>query len=522
MFKSMINPSLLEKKSLILLMTILLFASMSLSAGTKTLKCKSTIVNLTFKNVKIKKVKFTDETHIRYETASDSFKVKTKISKDKVSFESSKKGARISLYLPKGKSYKVNLKDKTSCSFDYRSISADTGTGEKIYIENGTVKVLNEKGKQILSIGNGGIYVNDDTDVVRIDQNGLYIKSDDELKNYSGFWAKLLAKTITGITDLAMDISLKDIGKNVKKIINEQNFRIIGNKINSISGNFSFSNDNFQKEIKKDFNIKEKTELNIETFNGDVTIDSTSSTWLKIDIIVGAPKENDLENIKVDVEKQDNEINVRVYKADQLIKGGADIIVSLPRNVSIRDIESSNGKITVNNSQGKLNVISSNGKINVKNFKGDIAVLTSNAKIKIKNVTGKANLVSSNGDIDGRNITRMVNAKTSNADIDLIRIKIAGDIKTSNGDITLSTNDLYNHTDIKTSNGSIILSIPQNIDLSIEAVTSNDGVRVDDLNFKNIKSDNNSLSGILGTGSKNVKLTTSNSKITIKNKRRSK
>ena len=280
------------KKIVILLGLILLLSVGLLWSKTERIACSSSLVTLKFNNVKLKKIEFVDDVTISYKVNSDSTKVEVTVKDGNIIFSSpdKEKKTKISLYLPKSKTYQTYIENTQLCKFDHKSIIADIGDEQKIIIKDGTVKVLDENNNQVVSIGGKGIYVNDENELVKIDGNGIFIKSsDEEIKNYNGFCAKLLGKTITGFTGLVMDLSLKNIGKNVVKIINEQNLRIVSEKMQNININMNISK--YQEQLNKNIVIKKNINLFIDNYNGDILIKNSNSDTLKINAVKYSNKE---------------------------------------------------------------------------------------------------------------------------------------------------------------------------------------------------------------------------------------
>ncbi len=511
----------MKKLAVIMLLLGVILGNALLWGKTEKVKCSSSVVTLSFKNVKLKKIKFTNDSDIKYEVNSDSFNVKVKIDHDKIKFISKmpKNEAKISLYLPKNKTYQTFIENNKLCKFDQNSITAQITDDQRIVMKDGSVKVYDAENNNIISIGDEGIYVNNEDQLVKISDEGIFIKDDDDdIKDYHGFWAKLLAKTITGFAGFITDLSLRDIGKNITKIINQQNFKGISKQMGALSITGHISSDMYKKEISKSLKIKKKKELSIDNFNGSVIINKSNSDTLKIKIVKYSQKEKYLKKIKVKIINENKKIVIKSYKEDQLIEGGVKLTISCPENISLTDIKTANGDISVTNGKGKLNAITTNGDISVENFSGNVGALTANGDIFAKNITGKTNLVTSNGKIDGRNIADLTTAKSSNGKINLKRIKLLSDVKSSNSNIYLEVNDILTNSEIISSNGKITLIIPQNINLTIEAKTSNGDVITSNLAFNKSNSSGNYFKGILGNGKNKVLLITSNSNIIIKKK----
>ncbi len=508
------------KKIYFLAVLILLVSTVVFGGELKKIQCPSSLVTLEFNNVKLKKVEFVDDSYISYKVVNDSFKVNVKVNSDKVIFASKnpKIRAKISLYLPKSKTYETFIQKTQRCKFDNQKIEAEIGDEQRVIITKGVVKVLDEDNNQIVKVGKGGIYVNDKDELVKIDDNGIFIKSSDEdVKNYNGFWAKLLAKTISGFTSFVMDLSLKDIGKNVAKIINEQNLKSVAGHMDNLDIGVNLTN--YHKEITKKFKIDKKTDLYIQNFNGNIVIKPSQSDSLIIKASIFAKKEKNLDKIKVDVKIKNHEIKIKSKKENQLINGGINLTINCPRNVLLQDINTSNGDITIKKSSGNLNAISSNGDIEIEDFNGNVKALTSNGNITARFISGEADLITSNGTIDANSIKKAVTARSSNGKINLKNISIVSDVHTSNSSIRIDAKNFMDNTEIVSSNGKITILLPTNLDLTLKAESSNGEITVNDIPFKNTYHGSTKFKGILGSGKIRLTVRTSNSDIILKKRK---
>jgi DUF4097 and DUF4098 domain-containing protein YvlB len=244
-----------------------------------------------------------------------------------------------------------------------------------------------------------------------------------------------------------------------------------------------------ESETKK-FSASNIRKVEVHTKNGSIetrawnenSIHVTLERWATGDDEEEA--EDRLDDIEVSINKNSGsgvlDIEVR-YPAFSHSNIGCNVFLNLPASV-VLDLETSNGAITVLDSEEDLKCSSSNGAITIHDTEGYAKLRTSNGVITVNN---------HHGDLDG---------KTSNgviyADIVLPR----------NGECVL-----------KTSNGIITLAIPDSTSAILEASTSNGKIEVHDLSVSVIKMDKKKFKGKMGSGRGTIDLQTSNGNISVKN-----
>jgi hypothetical protein len=195
-------------------------------------------------------------------------------------------------------------------------------------------------------------------------------------------------------------------------------------------------------------------------------------------------------------EAEDNLDDIRIHIDEDTTSGVLDIDVDIPHrigtsygcNVYLRlpshlslKFESSNGAITVRESQNDIECSTSNGAITIVDAEGDAELWTSNGAITVRNHHGE------------------LNAKTSNGAID--------------ADVVLSKRE---DCILKTSNGVITLSIPDETSAMMEASTSNGKVEIEDLPITVIKMEKTGFKGKMGNGEGKIELETSNGNIFVR------
>lgn len=165
--------------------------------------------------------------------------------------------------------------------------------------------------------------------------------------------------------------------------------------------------------------------------------------------------------------------------------------VSLPRNLAV-EVETSDGSIEAANLTGGVDVDTSNGTMDIHDVSGGVEAHTSNGTVTVQNIKGNVDLVSSNGALTLNNIDGELSAKSSNGKI-TIHSAVTGE------------------WELKSSNGKIMASLPAVTDATIKADTSNGSLK------GNVKWDGDEDHGtaVLGSGTHEVTLSTSNGSITV-------
>jgi hypothetical protein len=239
----------------------------------------------------------------------------------------------------------------------------------------------------------------------------------------------------------------------------------------------------------KSFSSDRVKRVEVNTKNGaietrawdDDSIIVTFEKWTFGDDVGEA--EDKLDEIKVFVSKNPGsgvlDIDVE-YPVFQNANYGCNVWVDLPASI-VLDLETSNGAITVLESES------------------DFVCSTSNGAITTLDTEGKAELSTSNGIITVNGHYGELSGKTSNGII--------------SADIVLPRQGTCV---LKTSNGPITLSIPDSTSATMEASTSNGKIQIHGLDVSIIKMDKTEFKGKMRDGRGNIDLSTSNGSISVK------
>ncbi len=271
------------------------------------------------------------------------------------------------------------------------------------------------------------------------------------------------------------------------------------------------------KEIKKTFEINDKTGLVINNINGTVNITGWDKDF--VDVVVTKKTTHGSKALdKVDViMMQEDDIVLETKHLSKNPKVTVIYDLKVPKKLLIKNIRSSNGSINITDAGDTDIIRTSNGSINIRNCTGKITVNTSNGSITAEDINGSVIAHTSNGRIKLENIDGLTSAVTSNGNIQIFNAVNIGNVKTSNGFIKANITKLDNDVDILSSNGSITLYLANTLDADIKATTSNGKIKLHDFPITVNDISKTKISGFIGNGGNLIDLKTSNSTIHIYN-----
>lgn len=226
------------------------------------------------------------------------------------------------------------------------------------------------------------------------------------------------------------------------------------------------------REVTETFEIAGTLDLNIESSNGYVIVqsDETTSVFVTAELRSRADTlekaEERVNAIVVDMIQDGNNLLLRYRAADQTADvrkhSGVSFEVIVPAQADVQ-VDTSNGAITLRGIEGKVDLDTSNGAIDLIDLLGMVQADTNNGRIDVNGFSGILNLETSNGAIGIRDCEAAVNARTSNGAIDFSGI-LVGDshqLRTSNGAIGVRVPlDAAITFDASTSIGSISTNLP--------------------------------------------------------------
>lgn len=244
------------------------------------------------------------------------------------------------------------------------------------------------------------------------------------------------------------------------------------------------------------YEVSSGTPLTVLNKNGAIRI----SVWDKDSVDVVAEKKTqlggNLNNVKIEVTVGETMTIETVY----LVKNprvSVKYTISVPAQVVVESVKSSNGAITLNEVSGDVTAETSNGVIEITGNKGNVNAKTSNGAIELNRIDGYVEARTSNGTIRIAGVSGLVAAETSN------------------GSISTEVPDIQNDTHIKTSNGPIKVYLPAELDANLELKTSNGKIGLHEIEILTSEVSETSLKGRIGDGGSLLYIKTSNGSIDV-------
>jgi len=247
----------------------------------------------------------------------------------------------------------------------------------------------------------------------------------------------------------------------------------------------------------------------VEMVNGPITITTAKCKEITGRLTkngVGLDKEEaekELANIVFDSKPVNDKIVIQAKRADgskSWNNSGTEATLQIPLGSHV-ELITSNGSIQVTGKNQGILAKSSNGSITLTGGSAPVDVHTSNGAVRCTDVKGVAKIETSNGSINIKGHNLLLDCKSANGSIDCT------------GDLSEGQHKLI------TSNSHLAINLPKDINLNVEAGTSNGKISSDfNINKTESNKKNTALKGTIGAGdpAKSVTLKTSNSSITIK------
>ncbi len=185
-----------------------------------------------------------------------------------------------------------------------------------------------------------------------------------------------------------------------------------------------------------------------------------------------------------------------------------DMDISVPSWMRI-DLAGTYADVTVDGSQGEIEIETVRGDLNVKGGAGFVSLKSVEGMVSLENATGRITLRSVNEGISIANVSGEVIAETVNGDVSLSKVQSSNvDVATVNGDVSfdgaIRDNGLYQLT---THNGDITVTVGENTNATVAVRTFNgEFVAGFPVKILDTSGRNKRFSLVLGSGSARVDL----------------
>jgi DUF4097 and DUF4098 domain-containing protein YvlB len=263
--------------------------------------------------------------------------------------------------------------------------------------------------------------------------------------------------------------------------------------------------------------------VSIETFNGSIELRGWEQNSVEVNGTKSASSKGVMDALKIEINSTPGSLRIRAVRPPDFYRNmGVRFSIRVPRKALLDLISTSNGKIQLEDTEGRARLRTSNGGIRVSRVKGEVEARTSNGTIEAQDVDGNVNFHTSNGAIRAETTHGTFEGTTSNGSITARLNDPAGSLpvraETSNGHIDL-TLDAKQMPEIRasTNNSSILLRLPGSASARVRAATSHSSITSD---FDSLRSEDDrhrhsELHGTIGSGGPLIDLSSSNGSIKI-------
>jgi Uncharacterized conserved protein len=276
---------------------------------------------------------------------------------------------------------------------------------------------------------------------------------------------------------------------------------------------------NFDR-VSEDFHYSHELppggQLDLETDNGAIDISGWDQNSIEISGQKYAPSKGELQNVKVVIRVDGNNVKIRTDHPRNSWHGGygARYQIRAPRQITLGLVQSTNGAITVEDLSGPGRVQTTNGSVSLTRIEGDYDARTTNGSVHVPDGSGVFRLHTTNGAIKGNLKKGAVTAETTNGGVDFTVDAPAPTqafrLHSTNGGITLRLAGFSeNPVKLGTTNGGITLRIPGDANAVLRADNSTSSITTDFTLTGSVSQSKHHVSGNLGSGGPLIELHTS-------------
>jgi DUF4097 and DUF4098 domain-containing protein YvlB len=161
----------------------------------------------------------------------------------------------------------------------------------------------------------------------------------------------------------------------------------------------------------------------------------------------------------------------------QPLSSSVDYDVRAPRTAQV-NVEVDSGSISVDGVQG-VTIDTTNGSIDIEEVNGPIEVSTVNGDITVRNVKGQMAMQTSNGSIRGNNLNGPLKAITQHGDVVIQQAMLSGQslLQTNQGSVRFAgTIDPKGNYTMETQSGNVDLTLPTHVAFQLHASTDSGSV----------------------------------------------
>jgi hypothetical protein len=278
--------------------------------------------------------------------------------------------------------------------------------------------------------------------------------------------------------------------------------------------------DRYQSDFHYTYDLQPGARLTMENGNGSIEIAGWDQNRIEINGTKYGSTEMIRDEIKVEIDHRPDSVSIRTVRPSlHQGGGGARFVIHVPRKTTLDPVQTSNGRIRVDDMNSPVRLRTSNGSIRAGHVEGSFEARTSNGAIEVESVKGDAMMHTSNGHIRAENISGRCEAESSNGPIRVTLTEANTSpvhLDTSNGGIDLTMLQPPK-ADVRaeTSNSSITVRLPSNTSAHVIAEGGRNSVHSDFDIQTRFGDHERRVDGNIGSGGPQIDLSTHNGSIRI-------
>jgi DUF4097 and DUF4098 domain-containing protein YvlB len=145
----------------------------------------------------------------------------------------------------------------------------------------------------------------------------------------------------------------------------------------------------YSEEMHKTYPLTADGKVSLGNVNGAVRITTWDKAEVQLDAVKYAQKEEDLEEVKIDVRSESDSLRIETKFPTQSFwrRGNSahvDYTLKVPREVRLDKVETVNGKIEITGVRGHVRAATVNGTLEVEGFAGGAKLSTVNGRVRAR------------------------------------------------------------------------------------------------------------------------------------------
>ncbi|MFN2532266.1 MAG: DUF4097 family beta strand repeat-containing protein [Pyrinomonadaceae bacterium] len=174
----------------------------------------------------------------------------------------------------------------------------------------------------------------------------------------------------------------------------------------------------FSNQETKSFTLNGPAQINVNTFDGPVTVHGWDKSEVSYTATKRAADEGDLKEITIDAQQQGGTVLITARSSD-IQNGSAEFELYVPRRATLH-VASDDGQLTLDGVSGDITLRTGDGAIEVSNGGGQLQLNTGDGRIRVATFEGSVDARTGDGPISLDGNFKSLSARTGDGSISLI------------------------------------------------------------------------------------------------------